>query len=77
MSRPFVTRKGLAEHVKDKLGIPLTVSRINKLAMKRKGPPKAGNYGPTELYDPDVGLDWAKQTFLIIADDERAAKDES
>ena len=69
MSERFVTRKGLAELVNTQLGIPLTKSRIDKLAMQGKGPRKAASYGPADLYDPDEGLNWAKKTFAVDNDE--------
>ena len=70
MSERFVTRKELAELVNTQLGIPLTKSRINKLAMQRKGPPVAGRYGPADLIDPVKGMDWARRTFANTDDGE-------
>ena len=65
---PLLTRKQLAETAKRRLGIPLTVSRIEKLAMVGKGPPVAAKYGNTHLHEEEAGLEWARNLLTPLAE---------
>jgi hypothetical protein len=56
---PFLTRKNGINHIRAKLGIPVTNSTFAKKAMKRETPPPDGYYGRTELYRPTTLERWA------------------
>jgi hypothetical protein len=56
---PFLTRKSGIQHIRTKLGIPVTNSTFAKKAMKRETPPPDSYYGRTELYRPKTLERWA------------------
>jgi hypothetical protein len=56
----FVTRRGLIELVRRRLGAPLTRGKLNKALREGKGPEPAGRWGNADLFNTVVGLDWAR-----------------
>jgi hypothetical protein len=71
MQRSFVTTKeGVA--MANAVGLPLTVSRVNKDRALQRGPREAGKYGPTFLYRPADFLEYARRRAGVV-DEETAA----
>lgn len=60
MTEPLLTRTQLVERVRAELGIPLTMSTIEKAAMHGKGPEPAATYGKTYLYEKETAFAWAR-----------------
>ena len=56
----YVTRVGLVELVNKELGIPLSLSVLNKDACQGRGPKVAARYGNKDLYLPEEGLRYAR-----------------
>ena len=56
--KKFVTRREGVKLANDQ-GIPLSIGRVNKDSMDGIGPPPAGRYGPTYLYNPEEFLRYA------------------
>jgi hypothetical protein len=57
---PLITRDQIVERVREKLGIPITKSTIEKAAMHGTGPKPAEKYGKTLLYREADALAWAR-----------------
>jgi hypothetical protein len=57
--RPFLTRKEAVEFIRDRLGIPLSPSVLDKKCMRGEGPAVAGYWGKRELYTQQNLKDWA------------------
>jgi hypothetical protein len=57
----LMTRRQIVQHLRDQ-GFPIGLSTLNKLCAPaiNTGPPIAGWFGRTPLYDPPVALEWAK-----------------
>ena len=56
---PFLTHKGAVEFIRDRLGIPLSTSVLNKKCMRGEGPAVAGYWGKRELYTQQSIKEWA------------------
>jgi hypothetical protein len=56
----WITRAEAAEAIRAELGIPVTLSAINKAASLGYGPRPATKYGKTFLYEKAVVLKWAR-----------------
>jgi hypothetical protein len=50
MAVEYVTRRQGVLHVRERLGIPLTLGRVNKDTMQGRGPKPVGKYGPATVY---------------------------
>jgi hypothetical protein len=60
MTEPLLTRHQVVERVNAELGIPITLSTIEKAGMKRTGPKPAANYGKAYLYEKEAAFAWAR-----------------
>lgn len=60
MTEPLLTRKQSVQFIREKTGIPVTESRIEKAAMIGEGPAPAARYGNSFLYEPQAVLAWAR-----------------
>jgi hypothetical protein len=58
----YLTRRQLAEFLTER-GLPITVSTLDKYAMRHEGPEPEGYWGRCMLYDPNKALAWAKKRF--------------
>ena len=63
---PLITRKEVVAVVRAETGIPLSESRLEKLAMLGKGPEPAATYGRRYLYSKDVAIAWARSLIRPI-----------
>jgi len=61
----YLTRDQIAEFARVELGIPLTVSAINKAAANGHGPTPKARYGNAYLYEKAAALEWAKTTISV------------
>jgi hypothetical protein len=68
----LVTREELVKLVNAELGVPLKLSRLEKMAHQGVGPRVAARFGRRVLYDPNEALSWAA-TLVEKADDTEAA----
>lgn len=59
-SESLLTRDQIVERVREKLGIPITKSTIEKAAMNGTGPVPAQRYGKTLLYTEAAAFTWAR-----------------
>ena len=57
---PYLTREQIAEAAKAELGIPLTLSAINKAAADGRGPKPVARYGNAYLYEKAAALEWVR-----------------
>lgn len=57
---PYLTREQIAETAKTELGIPLTLSGINKAAADGRGPKPAARFGNSFLYERAAALEWCR-----------------
>jgi hypothetical protein len=64
---PLMTRAQIIESVRAELGIPITVSTIEKAGMNGTGPQPVARYGKTLLYEKQPALDWARTLLSPIA----------
>lgn len=60
MTEPLLTCHQVVERVNAELGIPITMSTIEKAAMNGNGPKPAANYGKAYLYEKAAAFDWAR-----------------
>lgn len=56
----YVTRREGVRLVREELGIPLSLSVVNKDACRGTGPVVAATYGPKHLYTPEEFLRYAQ-----------------
>jgi hypothetical protein len=61
-SPPHITRRGIVALAKDELGLPLSKSHLDKLAMLGKGPKPLGEFGGRHIYDRGAVIAWLKST---------------
>ncbi len=61
MTQPLMTRFQVLEFVRDELGIPLSLTTLEKMCMPSvgKGPPVAGMWSRRPLYDREAVRAWA------------------
>jgi hypothetical protein len=59
-SEPLLTRAQIVARVKADLGIPISVSTIEKAGMNGTGPEPAAKYGRSFLYTWDSAAAWAR-----------------
>jgi len=64
---PLLTRDQIVESAREKLGIPITKSTIEKAAMNGTGPQPAARYGKAFLYEERVALAWARTLITPVA----------
>ena len=55
-----VTRRGLVEIFRKKIGAPLTRGKLNKAIREGNGPEIEGRWGNADLIDTVKGLAWAR-----------------
>lgn len=67
MTEPLLTRHQIVERVNAELGIPITLSTIEKAAMNGNGPKPAANYGKAYLYEKETAFDWARKLITPVA----------
>lgn len=60
INEPLLTREQARELVEKQLGIPLSLSTMNKHVMKGIGPKPAAKYGRRDLYRPSDALEYGK-----------------
>jgi hypothetical protein len=56
---PRLTRRQGVAYLRDKHGIPITLSHFAKLCMKGEGPAPDERWGRYDLYAPATLVDWA------------------
>jgi hypothetical protein len=56
----YVTRRGGVELVRQKTGIPLSKSTVDKDCHLGRGPKPVAKYGPKHLYEPEEFLRYAR-----------------
>jgi hypothetical protein len=66
MSTKYVTRREGVRLVNDKLGIPLSMSTVEKDACLGVGPTPAATYGPKHLYTPEEFLRYAQARIVKL-----------
>ena len=64
---PLLTRDQIVEVTRQKLGIPIAKSTIDKAAMDGSGPQPAARYGKKFLYRESVALAWARTLISPVA----------
>lgn len=64
---PYLTREEIAATAKAELGIPLTLSAINKAAADGRGPKPVARYGNAYLYEKGPALEWARSLLAPVA----------
>lgn len=66
MSEPLITRRGGVQLCRDKLGTPLSESRLEKDIAAGRGPHPAAMVGKQFLYEPDEFLRYGRSIMRPI-----------
>ena len=64
MTTRYVTRREGVKLVNEQLGIPLSLSTVEKDACLGVGPVPAASYGPKHLYTPEEFLRYAQNRIV-------------
>ena len=65
---PLLTRKQIVERIREKYGIPMTESRLEKASASGEGPQPAATYGRRQLlYRASEAEAWAKTLVKPVA----------
>lgn len=64
----FLTRAQIVEVAQAELGIPITISTIEKAGMKGTGPTVAARYGKQHLHKKSAAMEWVKSLITPVAD---------
>jgi hypothetical protein len=60
--RRLLTRRTLVRYVNEKLGIPLKLNSLNKMALRGAAPEPDGYYGRVELFTEETAETWALES---------------
>src|ERR1700740_2092644 len=66
MASEFMTREQAVALLNEELGIPMSLSRMNKLCALKRGPPVAAKYGRRDLHTPPDVRAWGLTLLQLV-----------
>ncbi len=60
LNYPLLTRGEIVDFLRGELGVPLSLSRFEKICMNGGGPPVARYWGKRPLYERAASIAWAE-----------------